>query len=357
MIQACILLGAKIDVNPTYLTIHGVAGKPQTPEHMIDAGNSGQVLRFIAAIAALCDGYTVLTGDASLRTNRPIAPLLDGLTGLGVFAVATRNNGYAPVIIKGPLQGGSTQLEGADSQPVSGLLIAAAFAPKPTRIEVSNPGETPWIELTLAWLARLGIQCQHHAYGVYELSGGADYPGFRYTVPGDFSSAAFPMAAGLVTRSAITLTNLDWQDVQGDKALFDVLPWQGGCLDINAYIDALPILAVLACFAETPTEITGAAIARCKESDRIAAITQELRKMGAIIDEKTDGLVIQPARLHGAELWSHHDHRIAMALVVAALGASGASVIQDIACVDKSYPYFARDLHTLGAAIELCVWG
>ena len=119
MLRACTLLGAKFEVEKESLRIDGVGGLPSTPADVIDAGNSGQVLRFVAAVAALTSGYTVLTGDESIRTLRPVQPLLEGLSGLGVLAVSTQGNGSAPIIVKGPMLGGMTRLDGADSQPVS----------------------------------------------------------------------------------------------------------------------------------------------------------------------------------------------------------------------------------------------
>jgi 3-phosphoshikimate 1-carboxyvinyltransferase len=375
MIQACQLLGAQITVDAQQLIIIGTGGKPHTPNNVIDAGNSGQVLRFIAAVAALTSGYTILTGDHSIRTNRPIQPLLDGLKQLNVFAVSTQNNGYAPIIVKGPLQGGITTLNGEDSQPVSGLLIACAFAGNKTIINVKNPGEKPWIDLTLDWFKRLGIHYQRHDYTQYELSGNANYAGFEYTVPGDFSSCAFPLVAALLTHSEITLNNLDMNDVQGDKALIFALQEMGATIaiddnqksvhvkktnrlvgkiiDCNHFIDAVPILAVVGCFAENETVIQGAAIARKKESDRLSAITQELNKMGAHIIERDDALIIKPAPLVGAKLYSHQDHRIAMALTIAGLSAKGETTIENTACVDKSYPNFVESLQHLGALVEV----
>lgn len=373
MIKACQLLGADIKIAPQHLTITGIAGKPQTPNNIIDAGNSGQVLRFIAAIASLNSGYTVITGDDSIRNNRPILPLLEGLTGLGAQAISTQGNGSPPIIIKGPLQGGETHLDGADSQPVSGLLIAAAFAAKPSIIHVSNPGEKPWIDLTLDWFKRLNIPYEQRAYQHYLLPGNTCYAGFDYKVPGDFSSCAFPLVAGLITNSSIALSNVDMLDIQGDKALIYILQamganitieksrlvieklsaLNGASIDVNPCIDALTILAVAACFAKNATVIGGAAIARTKESNRLAAITQELTKMGANISELSDGLLIKPALLKGAVVNSHHDHRIAMSLAVAALAADGESIIENTACVAKSYPAFAQSLQQLGAAIEV----
>jgi 3-phosphoshikimate 1-carboxyvinyltransferase len=373
MINACQLLGAKISVTESKLMIDGTSGKPRTPADIIDSGNSGQVLRFVAAVAALTDGYTVLTGDHSIKTNRPIQPLLDGLTNLGVMAVSAQNNGYAPIIIRGPLQAGTTTLNGEDSQPVSGLLIAAAFANGTSVINVENPGETPWIELTLAWFKRLSIDYKQINYTQYTLRGNAAYSGFEYVVPGDFSSAAFPLVAALVTRSEITISNLDMQDVQGDKALIFCLQQMGANLEfdadkkclivknsgifsgkninINDYIDALPILTVMACFAKGETRISGAAIARRKECDRLSCITKELSKMGACIIEHDDALTIQPGDLVGARVHSHNDHRIAMALVVAGLAAKGETTIELVKCVDKSFPNFAFAMQKLGASI------
>lgn len=375
MVNACQLLGAKIQVNPDELVIEGTSGKPSVPNNVINAGNSGQVLRFIAAIAALTEGYTVLTGDASIRNLRPVQPLLDGLKGLGVFAVSTQGNGTAPIIVKGTLQGGRTQLNGKDSQPVSALLIAGAFAKKETIIDVSDPGETPWIDLTLHWLQKLGIGYKREGYTQYILSGNTAYSGFEYTVPGDFSSCAFPLVAALITNSEIGLHNLDMQDIQGDKALIPLLQTmgakividenerilhvmpsgklQGAKINVNAYIDALPILAVLACFAQGDTTIYGAAIARKKESDRISAITQNLIAMGASIQELEDGLKISPMPLRGARVKSFSDHRIAMALAVAGIGAvSGETNIEDVQCVSKSYPEFLVAMQRLGVDIE-----
>lgn len=375
MIKACQLLGATISISERSLHIVGTGGKPHTPTDVIDAGNSGQVLRFIGAVAALASGYTIITGDLSIRTKRPVQPLLEGLTHLGVFAVSAQNNGSAPIIIKGPLRGGVTHLNGEDSQPVSALLIAAAFAPHPTVIHVEQPGETPWIELTLDWFKRLNIAYQCEGYTQYTVMGNTAYTGFEYTVPGDFSSCAFPLAAALLTGSELVLNNLDMQDAQGDKALILALQDMGAVididevhrtltvrrsprllgktLDVNDYIDAVPILAVLACFAEGETVITGAAIARKKESDRLATMSQTLQKMGANITELEDGLRILPAELSGARVSSFEDHRIAMALTVAALSAQGETIIENTDCVEKSYPNFVQSLQTLGAYIQV----
>lgn len=375
MIDACELFGASIQKENNQLKIVGVAGKPQVPADIIDAGNSGIVLRFLAAVAALTSGYAVITGDHSIRTNRPIKPLLEGLAQLNAFAVSMKGNDHAPIILKGPLQAGRARINGEDSQPVSALLIAAAFLPGKTTIQVSDPGEKPWIDLTLHWLDRLGINYQRRGYTKYELIGPNCYRGFEYEVPGDFSSAAFPLIAALITQSELTLHHLDFDDPQGDKAILSILEKMGASLeidsekkcirvkkskrlqalsiDVNDCIDALPILAVAACFAQGETHLRGAGIARKKESDRLSSITQELRKMGAAIIETQEGLIIQGTTLHAAEVNSHNDHRIAMALAVAGMGIPGTTIVRDVQCVAKSYPDFLTDFKKIGAHMEV----
>jgi 3-phosphoshikimate 1-carboxyvinyltransferase len=373
MIRACEFLGAKMKFQKNQWIIAGVAGKPHSPPDIIDAGNSGIVLRFIAAVAALTSGDVVITGDHSIRTNRPIKPLLEGLTQLHVSAISIKGNDHAPIMIKGPLQAGEAHLNGEDSQPVSALLIAAAFVSGITTLHVSNPGEKPWIDLTLDWFDRLGIKYQRNGYTEYRIAGSSCYGGFEYEVPGDFSSAAFLLVAALITHSELTLHHLDLKDSQGDKAILSILekmgarlvihpekkmicvkksgPLKGITIDINHCIDALPILSVLACFAQGETRLMGAAIARAKESDRLSAMRQELQKMGACISETNDGLIIQGSPLHQATVESHHDHRVALSLAVAALATPGETIIRNTNCISKSYPDFASNFQKLGASI------
>lgn len=372
MLDAVRSLGAIIDMEQDTLIIDGCSGQLQSAEDVIQCGNSGQVLRFIGAIAALSESYTILTGDASIRHNRPVMPLLSALTQLGATAVSARLDGYAPIIVKGPLKGGKATLDGRDSQPVSALLMLGAFTP--LELHVTNPGEKPWVALTLDWFDRLGIAYENHEFTHYKMKGHSHLKGFEYTVPGDFSSAAFLIVAGLVTGSEIAIDNIDMNDVQGDKGVIFALESMGAKfefrnkelivkkgsslkgtrLDINDFIDALPILAVAGCFASGETEIVNAAIARKKESDRIHCIALELKKMGAQIEERPDGLIVLPSDLQGSkDLQTHHDHRLAMALSIAALRAKGESVIHGIECVSKSYPSFFEHLSRLGAKVEI----
>jgi len=374
MVEACQQLGAKIDVKDEFIEIEGINGKLLTPDDVINAGNSGQVLRFITGIAALNTTYTILTGDHSIRHNRPMQPLIDGLNGLGAFCVSTKNDGFAPIVVRGPLRPGITTLSGEDSQPVSALLIAAAFLNDKTEVCVKNPGEKLWIDLTLSWLDKIGVQYENRNYEHYIIYGNAKYDGFEYAVPGDFSSVLFPVVAALITQSQVTLQHVDMNDVQGDKKVIDVLKSMGANIeyddkqhllkinkteqligkeiDVNDFIDAVPILAVVGCYANGQTKIVNAAIARTKECDRLACITRELRKMNAKIEELPDSLIIESAKLQGVQVQTYHDHRMVMALSVAALGAQGETIVEDIECVAKSYSSFYEDMQKLGANIS-----
>ncbi len=376
MLHACRQLGAKIQQTEGELIIQGVNFKPKCPDDVLDAGNSGQVLRFVAAIAAaLVQDYTVITGDHSIRFQRPMQPLIDGINQLGGFAAASKNDGRAPIIVRGLLSAGQAKILGTDSQPVSALLMAAAFVTGETTIEVLEPGEVPWVSLTLSWFDRLGVRYTQENFSHYKVVGPVRYQGFHYRVPGDFSSAAFPIAAALVTQSNISLENIDMQDVQGDKALIPALEkmgaefsydekkqvlhvkgasaLQGMPINVNDFIDAVPILATIGCYAKGKTEIVEAAIARLKESDRIKVMADELSKMGATISATADGLTVESSALKGARVYSHHDHRIAMALTIAALRAKGKTIVENTACVAKSYPNFVASLQALGAEIRV----
>lgn len=375
MLSACQQLGAEITQDGTAWHIKGVAGCPCTPANVIDVGNSGLVLRFITSLACLCEGYTAITGDASIRSQRPMEPLIEGLRGLGGYAISTQNNGLAPIVVRGPLKAGFTQLQGHDSQPVSALLMTAPFLEGTTTIEVTDSGEKPFVALTLSWLQRLGIEYTNDDFARYSVTGRSVPEAFCYSVPGDHSSAAYPVVAALLTNSEVTIHNVDISDHQGDKKLFDVLRRMGADLvvneasksirvgtkhvlkgitiDINDTIDALTLLAVVACFADGETQITNGEINRYKECDRIACIARELTRMGADIEERPDGLVIRQSMLQGAEVHSYNDHRMAMSLAIAGLASPGTTYVRSIGCVAKSFPSFALQMQQLHANIQV----
>ncbi len=351
------------------LIVKGVGGTLKTPDQVIDVGNSGITLRFLMGLAALQSEGAVFTGDSSIRSQRSVQPLLEGLNQLGATAFSTRGNGLAPVVVKGPLFKGEALIDGKDSQPVSSLLIAQSLSPKPSVLNVINPGEKPWVDLTIHWLEKLGVLVEREGYERYFLKGGAQFKGFHYKVPADLSSFAFPLAAAIITGSSLTIKGLDLTDPQGDKKILKLLKQmgaqieesdsevkvlEGGVLkgvevDINDCIDALPILSVVATFAEGRTRFYGASVARGKECNRVAVICEELSKMGASIVEEEDGVAISGGKLLGASVSSHADHRMAMSLAVAGLGAKGVTLIDEINCIDKTYPGFVEAFQKLGA--------
>ena len=364
--------GAKVKIYPNSLEIYGTGPILPAADDVLQVGNSGIMLRFLSALAALSSHTTVITGDHSIRHKRPMKTLFRALEELGATIQPIREKGFAPAIIKGPLKPGTVTLDGKDSQPISALLIAASFAKGATTINVMNPGEAPWIDLTLHWLDLLGLPYHREGYTHFEIPGGATLAGFDYTVPADFSTLSYPLAAALLQGKPLTLTGINMDDPQGDKQVIEILKEMGAEIeidgdkltlrpsphlkgieiDINTCIDALPLLAVVGCYAKGTTRIHNGAIAREKECDRIAAITEELRKMGAIIEEKDDGLDITHSPMRGAHLSSHNDHRMALSLAVAAVGAKGESTIEEIACTEKTYPTFLEDFKTIGAEIE-----
>jgi 3-phosphoshikimate 1-carboxyvinyltransferase len=375
MIEAVKLFGTEVSVKNNVLEIHGKGLFHAPARNVIDCGNSGIVLRFLGAVASLLPSYTVLTGDESIRTRRLSQPLLDGLSKLGAFAVSARGDGFAPLIIRGPWTRTKTCLDGADSQPVSGLLIAGALAPHPVEIEVQNPGEKPWIDLTLHWLKKFNLPYEKKEdYTHYKLQGQGVIEPFTYVVPGDFSTAAFLIGSALLTDSEVTLRELDLDEPQGDKAFISLVQQMGASLhidaarrtvtvrrgarlkgiqiDVNDCIDALPMLAVLGCKAEGRTELVNGQMARHKESDRVASMAHALRSMGGHLEERPDGLLISQAPLRGAALFGQQDHRQVLALATAAFAADGPSTIEGVEWASKTYPDWEKDFRSLGARIE-----
>ncbi|MEX0961817.1 MAG: 3-phosphoshikimate 1-carboxyvinyltransferase [Simkaniaceae bacterium] len=370
MAKAIALLGAKIQKTPTEIIVEGTNHKIMPPEKFIHIGNSGLAYRFVAALLTLQDqrvGY--ITGDASIRKNRPILPLLTAISQLHGDAFSLFRNQGAPIGIKGHLNPRDIIIDGQDSQPVSALLFACAFGRGPFYFKVENIHERPWIDLTLDWFKKRKIRYDEPEPGHFYIPGNSLIKGFDYTVPSDFSSLYYPLVASLITKSSLTIEKLDFKDSQGDIKLIEILKnlgakiqleedrlyvdgsssIDGGVIDVDPFVDQLPLLAVLGCYAKNPLKLINGAICRFKESDRIKMIKKELRKMNAKITESPDGLTIYPSSLSGANLSSHRDHRIALSLAVAALGAETPSEIKGFECTKKSYPTFIQDFQSLGA--------
>jgi len=354
-IEACKMFGAKIE-GENELHITGVDGQPGCSDSEVDVRGSGTTMRFMTAIYALCNGATNITGNESVQ-KRPITPLLDSLVDLGAGRAKSLNrDGNPPVCVGGKMSGGKTIIDGESSQFISALLLACPLTEKDSFIEVKGLKSRPYVNMTLEHLKRSRVMVWNDETDKLFIPGSQSYRPKDYTVPGDYSSAAFIRAAAAITDSKIVIAGLDEDDSQGDKeferVMGEMMSGKEREIDLRDMPDLLPILAVMACNCDGTTILANVPHARKKESDRISAISNELRKMGAQIEELPDGLKIKKSILKGAELEGHKDHRIAMALAVAALAAEGRTIISDANAISKSYPNFVSDLAGLGANIR-----
>jgi 3-phosphoshikimate 1-carboxyvinyltransferase len=370
-VEAVKALGATAELNKNCWTIHGTK-QPLTPSQPIDCRESGSTLRFMIPVAALAVGPSTFLFKASFE-RRPVAPLLESLKELGVESVIQRDGSFVSVG-GGGIMGGKTSIRGdVSSQFISGLLFACPKAKEDTEINVTTKLESKgYVELTLEVLGKHGIETSvDHDFLRLQIPANQRYLPCDHDVPGDFSSAAFLVAAAAITSSRVTVNGLEYQTVQGDKKILDILdkmgasvtigdnsvvvtgePLVGVNIDAKDIPDLVPVCAVLACYAEGSSEIFNATRLRYKESDRLDSISTELQKMGADITVNEDGLTINGGYpLHGTTVDPHNDHRIAMACAVAALGAKKETKIQNAECINKSYPQFFNDLRVLGANV------
>ena len=335
---------------------------------LIDVGNSGTALFFALAAAGLQSEPVEFTGDAQIQ-RRSAAPLLEALAGLGVRSQS--NNGCVPITIKGKWAGGNVNLSCPTSQYLSALLIAAPAAPANTTAEIEVPflNEKPYIDMTLSYLKEHGIPFEFSPdYSHFVVPGGSAWKAFSGFVSGDFSSAAFPAAAAAITGGEVTLLGLDPNDTQGDKFFFHILEemgcnvnWNdnksvtisrsgelhGGTFDLNDTPDLFPAAAAVAAYANGDTSLVNIGHARIKETDRIASMARELAKLGVLCTQLPDGLIVHGKResevlslTSASALDGCGDHRIIMALAVAALGCNTPIEIINAENTEVSYPGF-----------------
>ncbi|MDR1933774.1 MAG: 3-phosphoshikimate 1-carboxyvinyltransferase [Spirochaetales bacterium] len=365
-IRVCGLFGAGITEGKTAdgrraLSVEGTGGRITAPSAPVDVGNSGTTLYLAAALAALAEEDITFTGDAQIR-GRPASSLLQSLQDLGA-SVRCETGGKAPFTVRGPLTGGKTSIECPTSQYLSALLLASPLIAPPavTEIDVTLLYEEPYVEMTLRWLDAQGIKMDRQGLRHFVIPGGQRYHAFERAVPGDFSSATFLFCAAAVTGGIVTLSGLDMGDSQGDKAVVSILKamgcsvktagtnitltgaaLKGRDIDMNAIPDALPALAAAACFAEGVTRLLNVPQARLKETDRIAVMAEELSKMGAQVRQLPEGLEItgRANSLRGCRVDGHGDHRVVMALAVAALGAEGPTEIASAEAASVTFPGF-----------------
>ncbi|HIH44970.1 MAG TPA: 3-phosphoshikimate 1-carboxyvinyltransferase [Candidatus Methanoperedenaceae archaeon] len=369
--RAAAALGADVQEKNGTIFIKGVRGKPGTPDNIIDVANSGTIVRIMTAVCSLVNGAAVLTGDESIR-SRPNQPLLNALNDLGAEAFSTRNNGLAPIVVRGRLRGGKALIEGSiSSQFISALLIACPLADFGTTVTLKSTLKSrPYVEITLEMLRSAGAKITEKD-GAFIIPPQQEYDVTGFSVPGDFSSASYMLAAGALCGS-VTVKNL-FPTEQGDSALIDILAEMGAevswdkkkgivkvtkgelngiTVDSGMTPDLVPTLAVLGAAAEGTTVIENIEHVRYKETDRLHAMTVELSKMGVDIKEEKDRLIIAGGGLHCASVHGWNDHRIVMALAVAGMVA-GDTTIDTIESVSISYPSFFEDLKKVGAVVEI----
>ncbi|MCS7160247.1 MAG: 3-phosphoshikimate 1-carboxyvinyltransferase [Gemmatales bacterium] len=341
-------------------------------------GNSGTTMRFLTALVSLGHGKYRLDGVSRMRES-PIEDLLEALRQLGVEAYSEAGNGCPPVwvIAQGWEPAHKVTVRGElSSQFISGLLLAAPWSGVTVTFRVvGQMVSEPYVDMTLRMLETFGARVQCHSMTgsealvavAREFHVPAQQPcGTRcYTIEPDATAATYWWAAAAITGGAVTVIGLNRDSLQGDVRFVELLErmgcqvdWradritvQGGQLrgievDMNAISDTVMTLAAVACFAEGPTRIYHVAHIRHKETDRLAALTRELRRLGAEVQEHGDGLTIFPRPMQGTLVYTYNDHRMAMSLALVGLRVPGV-VIDQPACVAKTYPDFFADLERL----------
>ncbi len=339
----------------------------------IHCGESGLSIRMFAPIAALSSNRITVTGSGSLL-NRPMN-FFDEVFPLLMVQVKT-NDGKLPLLIKGPLQPAAITIDGSlSSQFLTGLLFAfAKAATSQTTIEVHHLKSKPYIDLSLQMLAHFGYKVSHHNYETFTIKPAHQFhQSIDYTVEGDWSSASFLLVAGAIAGD-ISVTGLDVFSAQADKAILQAVVASGAAISISEQSvdvkstlalkpfhfnatdcpDLFPPLVALAANCDGTSVIEGVSRLAHKESDRALTLQQEFAKLGLRITLQDDLMIIEGGKkLKAARVHSRHDHRIAMALAIAALNAEGEMIIEEADAINKSYPQFYEHIKQLGADLKL----
>ncbi|MBX6314289.1 MAG: 3-phosphoshikimate 1-carboxyvinyltransferase [Isosphaeraceae bacterium] len=357
------------DLSAATITIDGQGGRIPAQEADLYVANSGTSLRFLTALVATGQGTYRFDGTPRMR-QRPVADLLQALNGLGAEARSDLGTGCPPVTVRARgLRGGFAIVRGdVSSQFLSGLLMALPNAKDLTTVEVEGPlVSQPYIAMTLAVMQAFGLRIGNHNFRRFNIQPGR-YKARAYAIEPDASAASYFFAAAAITGGTVTVEGLGTESIQGDMAFVDLLeymgctvtrqrdattvtggPLRGIDVDMNALSDTVMTLAAVALFADGITRIRNVGHIRHKETDRIAALAAELRKLGATVEEQPDGLVIiPPAQIQPARIATYDDHRMAMSFALVGLRAAGITIL-DPACVAKTYPGFWDDLATLSS--------
>jgi 3-phosphoshikimate 1-carboxyvinyltransferase len=327
-------------------------------------GNAGTAMRFFTGWLAFTPGRFLLHGEERMH-QRPIGDLVDVLTRIDGEVEYVENEGFPPLRIRGKrMRGGFDVTISAEtsSQFVSALMLGGATLPDGITLHISTLASGPYIDITADILTTFGARVSREGNDITVRAGRLELP--EYRVEGDWSSASYWFAAAAATRGTMRVRGLAVPTAQGDSAFLDILAAMGcsvdvgseeiavtgpatllgGTFDCNATPDIVPTLAAIAPLAESPVEIVNVANLRVKESDRLATVTSELRRLGATVDERPDSLRIEPGWNDApAVVETHNDHRIAMAFAIAGLARGNVTIGKD-GVVTKSYPRFWRTL-------------
>ena len=368
MVESLNRLGIPVthDVDNCTMEVTGCGGKPPAEKAELWLENSGTSIRFLTAFCSLGHGEYRLDGNERMR-ERPISHLVESLTKLRVDARCELGTNCPPVCMtaKG-LSGGQTSIAGnVSSQYLSALLMAAPCASTPVDIEVTGElVSKPYIDMTMGVMAQFGatVLCpDRHRFSISP----QQYKATNYAIEPDASAASYFFAVAAITGGEVTVEGLSSYALQGDVNFVDALE-QMGCdvvygddaitvkvgrltgvdIDMNAISDTAQTLAVVALFADGPTRIRNVGHMRHKETDRVAAVVNEIRRMGVEAEEFDDGLAITPGTIQPATIETYDDHRMAMSFALAGLRSEGIR-IADPGCTGKTYPHFFSDLEKL----------
>lgn len=373
MVEALKALGIQVDHDKetALIRVEGCGGRIPATKADLNVMNSGTTLRFLTAALATAKGTYRIDGVPRMR-ERPVADLLQALNGLGARTKSELGTGCPPVLIEADgLHGGYAFVRGdVSSQFLSGLLMALPYSTEESIVEVEGTlVSQPYVAMTLDIMRAFGVEPSNKKYRRFVVHP-AKYQGRKYPIEPDASAASYFFALAALTGGTLTIEDLGLASVQGDMDFVGVLEHMGCAVDrdvrkttitggplravdvdMNAISDTVMTLGVVALFADGVTRIRNVAHIRHKETDRIAALATELRKLGARVDELPDGLVIDPpapSALKPAAIDTYDDHRMAMSFALAGLKIPGVT-IRDPGCVAKTYPGFWSDLEALRA--------
>ena len=357
----------KEDSNANRFVINGKGGIVPAKQANLFIGNAGTAMRFLTAMLTLGNGVYEIDGIERMR-QRPIQDLLDGLKQLGADVVSKFNNDCPPVLIRGiGLQGGSAVVKGdLSSQYFSALLMTAPYAKNDVSIKVKDDLVSKrYVDMTIALMGQFGVTVENNSYRTFFVKCGQQYKALRYEVEGDASAASYFFAAAAITGGKVRVVGIGSNSLQGDIHFVDVLKsmgckvtnnanWievQGDLLhgidvDMGDMPDVVQTLAAVAVFARGKTRVRNVKNMRIKETDRIAAVVNELRRMGISAVEYEDGFEIEPSTPRPAEIETYDDHRMAMSFALIGLRANGVK-IKHPECVSKTFPDYFQMLEAL----------